>query len=363
MSTPIEQNTAALEELLQIAESLPDSGGGSAEGAVLYTAQELTEEQKAQARENIDAAGQVELMEMAVQFNNMKSDLEKVKETLSETTGTVVDVSGETIVLTDSTNNKLEGLTLYGKTTQNGTPTPEAPVELVSAGDDGDITVFVNEQTLSVSTPNGLPGIPVSADGNYIDSNGQQWVCDEVDFARGVYVQRVNQILFKGTNEDWALKGTSENNYNNYRYQYWIGSDSKYHARTYTTPCINSHFSYQSSVNYDYNTVVGTMSHGSSIYVRLGQNTQYTDVNAFKNFLAEQYAAGTPMTHIYVLATPIETPLSAEQFAAYASLRTNYPNTTILNDDGAGMAVSYVASTKNYIDNQVSAVSAAILNL
>ena len=56
----------------------------------------------------------------------------------------VVTVTGETIVLTDSANAYLKGLNIYGKTTQNGTPTPEAPVELVSAGDDGDITVSVN---------------------------------------------------------------------------------------------------------------------------------------------------------------------------------------------------------------------------
>ena len=35
------------------------NGGGSAEGAVLYTEQTLTEEQKAQARENIGAVATV----------------------------------------------------------------------------------------------------------------------------------------------------------------------------------------------------------------------------------------------------------------------------------------------------------------
>ena len=45
-------------------------------------------------------------------------------------------------------------------------------------------------QSLTLQTPNGLPGVPVSKDGNYTDSNGQQWVCDEIDLARGKYVQR-----------------------------------------------------------------------------------------------------------------------------------------------------------------------------
>lgn len=40
-------------------------------------------------------------------------------------------------------------------------------------------------QILTLQTPNGLPGVPVSKDGNYTDQNGQQWVCDEIDLGRG----------------------------------------------------------------------------------------------------------------------------------------------------------------------------------
>lgn len=43
--------------------------GGSAEGAVLYTPQDLADEQKAQARENIGSVGVEE-------FNALKSDIE-----------------------------------------------------------------------------------------------------------------------------------------------------------------------------------------------------------------------------------------------------------------------------------------------
>lgn len=50
------------------------------------------------------------------------------------------------------------------------------------------------EQLLTLPTPNGLPGIPVTSGGNYTDSTGQQWVCDEVDLERGVKVQRVNAV-------------------------------------------------------------------------------------------------------------------------------------------------------------------------
>lgn len=49
-------------------------------------------------------------------------------------------------------------------------------------------------QTLIVSTPDGLPGIPVSSGGNYTDENGQQWVTDEVDLTKGVYIKKIEKI-------------------------------------------------------------------------------------------------------------------------------------------------------------------------
>lgn len=134
-------------------------------------------------------------------------------------------------------------------------PSPDYPQEIQSAGDDGNLSVIVknpdNEQMQSVSfsTPNGLPGIPVTSGGNYTDENGQQWICDEVDFGRGVYVQRVDKGAFDATKA-----------------------------------------------------------------------------------LTEQSA---------ILATPIETPLTATEIAAYKSLRT-YRGTTIVEaEDKAGISVTY----------------------
>lgn len=55
------------------------------------------------------------------------------------------------------------------------------------------------EQLLTLPTPTGLPGIPVTSGGNYTDSQGQQWVCDEVDLERGVKVQRIDKGVFDAT--------------------------------------------------------------------------------------------------------------------------------------------------------------------
>jgi hypothetical protein len=53
------------------------------------------------------------------------------------------------------------------------------------------------EQTISVPTPDGLPGIPVD-DG---------WIADEIDLGRGVYVQRVKRLEMNGA-EDWMMANT-----------------------------------------------------------------------------------------------------------------------------------------------------------
>ena len=112
--------------------------------------------------------------------------------------------TGNPVSASDAFSAPLCGLTVYGKSTQDGTPSPDNPVPIVSAGDGGTILVTVGDgadgqQTIALQTPNGLPGIPVTSGGNYTDENGQQWVCDEVDLERGVRVQRIDKSAFDST--------------------------------------------------------------------------------------------------------------------------------------------------------------------
>lgn len=67
------------------------------------------------------------------------------------------------------------------------------------------------EQLLTLSTPNGLPGIPVTSGGNYTDQSGQQWICDEVDLERGVRVQRVYKVDVDGENAKFVQAGDYAN--------------------------------------------------------------------------------------------------------------------------------------------------------
>lgn len=62
-----------------------------------------------------------------------------------------------------------------------------------------------------------------------------------------------------------------------------------------------------------------------------------------------------------VMATPTETALSAEELEDFSTLHTNKPNTTICNNVGAEMALTYVADTKAYIDNKFNELATAIV--
>ena len=51
--------------------------------------------------------------------------------------------TGTSIVVTDSAEANLKAFSIYGKSTQDGTPTPDAPVDIVSLGADGSVKMDV----------------------------------------------------------------------------------------------------------------------------------------------------------------------------------------------------------------------------
>jgi hypothetical protein len=270
----------------------------------------------------------------------------------------VCEETGSVITANDASNRLLQGLTLYGKTTQDGTPTPENPVELVSAGSVGSIGVTItdeadqNAQTLTASTPNGLPGIPVASGGNYTDENGQQWICDEIDFARGVYERRIGIAVYDGSDdEEWQVLTTRSGSK---RFLIQIPT-SKPVDSAKVANLLNSQFLSMSADSIYANDAVGcAINQNSSLIVH---TPQIQTLDALKAHLENK-----PMTVAYELATPVETPLSAEELAQYAALHTNKPNTTVYNDAGAGMKLAYVADTKLYIDKKFNELAAAIVN-
>lgn len=252
---------------------------------------------------------------------------------------------GNSIHLDGASDQFLLGMRIFGKTIQDGTPTPEAPVDLVSAGDGGSITVNItgdNEaRSMTIATPNGLPGIPVTTGGNYVDADGQQWVCDEMDYAMGVYIKRVETMVCDGSaDEKWTVTGDQSFGI--------LSTDMPSAHKRQSNTIMSTHFPFG----------------GSGANITLGNkyglfviNSGFHSLAEWTAFLASQSAAGTPMAVLYELEKPIETPLSEEELAAYAALRTYRGNTTVSNDAGAWMDIEYVMDAKKYIDDMIHPVA------
>ena len=275
--------------------------------------------------------------------------VDSVARSLVEASVAIDSKSGENIVVTDASNYKVVGLRVFGKTTQDGTPTPDAPVELVSVGKDGSITVNVtgenDAKSVTVATPNGLPGIPVTSGGNYTDANGQQWICDEIDFARGVYVRRIGSVVYDGsTDELWNYESEMANTI----LIRMEDLNSVNVGIVVATDFLCSHFEVSGIYNIDSE---GVQHSGQQFYLRILKSRLTTkDVSGFRTFLAV-----SPISISYALATPIETPLSEAELAAYAALHTYKDSTTVSNDSSAYMELEYAMDAKKYIDSMITA--------
>ena len=170
------------------------------------------------------------------------------------------------------------------------------------------------EQLLTLPTPNGLPGIPVTSGGNYTDSTGQQWVCDEVDLERGVKVQRIGKTQVNTKN------GTPEEIHRLRIPFSGNGKSGDFDCIISVTPftswtsCVNDRFLYLKNV---------PKSDGSF----------YTG--------EELLALAIDVDFVYQLATPIETPLTSAELAAYEAITAYAPDTVVQASDGAGVKLGY----------------------
>lgn len=348
--------------------------------------------------------------------------------------GEDVTLSGNPLILENCIGGKaLKALHVYGKSTQDGTPSPDNPVPIVSAGDDGSVVVKVTgknllnpalvqnnkyqgfnaetgyygidsvngywitglqpclpsttyhfnvmveggcfydekknvigiadfafaiktpakcayycinfssantsygtpviatvsepatyspyrEQLITLPTPTGLPGIPVTSGGNYTDSTGQQWVCNEVDLEKGVKVQRV-----------WKAQVNTQNGALDEEYRIMIHIDGE-KGKTGDFACIISVTPYTSWTSCVMNNL---------LYLK---NVKKPDGSFYT--AKELQALALDVDVVYQLATTIETPLTPAEIAAYKSLTTYAPTTVLQATDGAGLEVTYKCNVR-----------------
>ena len=105
-------------------------------------------------------------------------------------TPTETELTSEQLTALQTLIDKYGAFTAYFMSTQDGTPTPKNPVEIVSTTD------LYRTKTATIATGLPLRGIPVSNGGNYTDANGQEWVCDTVEYnyTEAVKIQRIAVI-------------------------------------------------------------------------------------------------------------------------------------------------------------------------
>ncbi len=255
--------------------------------------------------------------------------------------------TGNPVSVSDAFSAPLCGLTVYGKSTQDGTPSPDNPVPIVSAGGGGTILVTVGDgaderQTLTLPTPNGLPGIPVASGGNYTDPSGQQWICDEVDLEKGVKVQRVTTMVFPDSSGFEARAAD-----NGIRFQY----AAKLQKTDTHTAGSNAFCSALPLGGFSATWTVPDVFtiNQMTLYVRFKNITSLVEL--------QQYLQQTPMSLTAILATPIETPLTPAEIAAYKALTAYVPNTVAQATDGAGLKLDYQRDVNIVIKNLEDAIA------
>lgn len=289
------------------------------------------------------------------QISQNKTDIAGLAEGMTDLAPAIHSTaSGSVITADDAAEGRpFRGLRVFGKSTQDGTPSVENPVPIVSAGESGTINVSISDsgsqsQSLTLATPNGLPGVPVSKDGNYTDADGQQWVCDEIDLERGKYVQRV---VIENISGGWELKPSSDISGRFLQSRL----TNTFQTAVKTAVCNIANFV---SWGAPTNDIYAFALNKKVIYFSPPKGAEITaeELNAKLNSLS------FPVVVVGELATPIERDLTPEEIAAYKALRTYGPTTVITNDAGAGMEVTYVADTKAYIDKKFKELNQAIVN-
>lgn len=193
-------------------------------------------------------------------------------------------------------------------------------------------------QKLTIATPNYFGGRAISTGGNHTDGDGQQWICDEIDLARGVYISRVKKAVLQADSYTWYIGAASQQTENTTLFYCYV-DDKKHGAINFM--CDRFPVRNVIGSSYDFNGICG--SSNNLIYVRL--DGVYT-LDGFKAWLE-----ANPITIVYEIATAIETSLTAEERNAYAALHTYKEFTTVSNDALADMELEYVMDAKKYIDS------------
>lgn len=243
---------------------------------------------------------------------------------VGENNETLINTTNK-FTMTDEVRNNLKRVVLFGYY-----PSKINTVDdfMVNAGSTAlPWEPYVTPQNLVVSTPTGLPGVPTTGEEyTYIDADGTKRIADSVEYfsdGTGRYVQRT--VLYNAKDLVWGpdFYGTEPNRI--YRY-----SSLKH------TELINRASGLSNRFVWKFSSAVSGNFSTEENKIRVVFEQPFDSTDALMQWFTENETL-----FLLQLATPIITPLSTEQIAAFKALTTYEPTTVVKNDAECWMQVGY----------------------
>ena len=293
--------------------------------------------------------------------------------------------TGNTVSVSDAFSAPLCGLTVYGRSTQDGTPSPDNPAPIVSAGDGGSVAVKVTGKNL-LNIPDGsgtARGVTVTAKDGLISisgtatSSGYAKLDIPPFIASGVVIlsSSITSPKVKIVSETWEVilslgaadkmsdmatrivfivtKGQTYN-LTGVKVQLELGTTATayfpYCEQLLTFPTPNGLHGIPVTSGGNYTDENGQQWVCDEVDLEREIKVQRIDKGAFDatKTLAEQSV---------ILATPVETPLTTAELTAYKTLTTYAPNTVVQASDGAGLKLDYQRDVNIVIKNLEDAIA------
>lgn len=178
----------------------------------------------------------------------------------------------------------------------------------------------------------------------YTDTNGKKWYCDEIDFERGVYIQRVKAVTLdtsKGTIKTGTYNGKP---YKSITFRF----EDEYYNFTNSAICDRAVYGTNKRT-------WGEFTHNASYKTY----DFYGDANSTYEDFVKAYNGAT----LYYPIEPIEIPLTHNELEAFSNMRMEKDFTNMYINRETEFAVDYMADTAKYIDVRIQKLTDAIISL
>lgn len=282
---------------------------------------------------------------MPLSYNIERSTLELANQlqpyicnTMSNSQIKVTTDKSTSIVLNDSSDCNIVGLTLYGKSTQSAVPSPTNPVDINSV-ENPSITFSNKKSSQNLQLNYILRGVDNTCDVLTINSDGT-----------GFITEKLQQLVLLSSDFDNLKENPSGTNTHRCTLTLsnstqWANSSVKY------APLCNvlQFFAFAGTEKYpcfDIRT--------NTLYVDLGLSLNETKAT-LKNCADENNG----IVLVGVKQTPTVLNLTKEQINEFLNLHMYYPSTTVVSD--CDSQLTYIADTKNYIDNKFNELATALV--